>query len=131
MNEEKREFMTAFNGSIDTLQRINTLIQHISIYRSNGHLQGFKENLGELFIECQGFLTKDELKKAKRDWTEINEMRLDITESGHVVYDKKLMQKMIDYSSWLRLKLHKHEVTMASKSDLKRGFDKLYQRYNL
>lgn len=121
-----------FNGSLDTLSRINNLINSISSYRVNGHWWGMKENLGELLDESQGCLGKDELKKAWRDWEEIEAMDIKINENDDTVsYDDALPLKLKKFSSWLRLKLYRHNLTMAKSSGSLDKFQMLYKRYGL
>lgn len=135
MKEEKEsennKNESAFNGSLNTLERIHELIQHISAYMVNGHLLGVKENLGELLIESQGFLTKVEYKKAWIDWEKINKIKLTITDDGNIIFEEELKDKLFKFSAWLRLKLHRHKVTIAPKAELIDGLTNVYSKYKI
>ena len=128
--EEKRDD-SAFNGALQTLERINELIQHISIYSVNDHWIGLKKNLMELLIETQGFLGKTEYQKAWKDWSLIDSKTLKYNERGIVTYDEELPRLLIKFSAWIRYKLHKHKVTMAGKKEIQDGIKRLYGKYNL
>lgn len=130
-SKDKEPEEPAFNGAIQTLNRIDELIQHISAYRVNGHIIGLKENLGELLIEAQGFLTKPEFKKAWRDWDSIDSYSIDIDKDDNVIYDSALPFKLFKFSAWLRLRLHKHNITMPKKGAFVDGFNRTYSRYGL
>ena len=120
-----------FNGSLATLMRIDELIRHISIYRVNHHLLGFKENLGELLIESQGFLNFHENKKAWDDWENINNLKLDFDSDGNVIFDDSLFNALVELSSYLRLRLKKNKVTWAKARDFGDNFNNFYKKYGL
>lgn len=129
--EEEEGLENLFNGSIDTLNRINELIKHISAYRVNGHWIGMKENLGELLVEAQGCLSKEEYKKGWKDFLEIDQYPITVNDEGLLVYDEELPIKLKKFNQWLRLKLYKHKLTMAKGWG---GYDKLQllrKRYGL
>lgn len=116
-----------FNGSLDTLSRINQLITDISSYRVNNHWLGMKENLGELLNEAQGCLSKAEYKKAWADWEKIEAQQIVINDDESISFDENLPVMLKRFSSWLRLKLYRHNLTMAKTSG---GLDKLQMMYN-
>ena len=120
-----------FNGSLDTLARLNDLIKAVSDYRVNNHWLGMKENLGELLNEAQGCLSKDEYNKAWKDWGEIESFDISINENGSVTFDDKLPLKLKKFSSWIRLKLYRHNLTMAKISGGLDKFQMMYKRYGL
>jgi len=134
MNEEKdddKSDNSAFNGALQTLFRIDELIRHISIYSVNDHIVALKKNLSELLIETQGFLSKPEYIKAWKDWEYIETKKLSFDKKGNIDYDSELPNLLFKFSAWLRYKLHKHEVTMASKKDFLNGLQRLNQRYRI
>lgn len=120
-----------FNGSIDTLNRIHTLINDIIICRVNQNWIGMRENLAELLNEAQGCLNQAEFLKAWKDWRRIEEYKIIIDEDNNFIFDDDLISELKNFSSWLRLKLYKHNLTMAR---ITTGIDKLgmlYKRYNI
>lgn len=127
-NDETDE--APFNGALDTLGRIDELINCVSQARVNQDIFVFRENLGELLIEGQGFLTKPQYKKAWGDWKKIEKLKLILHGDGSITFDEELFPALISFSSWLRLRLHKQKVTMAGSrsfpSDMK---SKLKNRY--
>jgi len=127
--EDKHD--SPFNGSLDTLSRINELIKDISNYRVNNHWLGMKENLGELVIEAQGCLQKEELKKAWTDWGEIEKLQIKVNDEGTVTYDEELPKKLKQFSRWIRLKLYRHNLTMAKTSGSLDKFQMMYKRYGI
>lgn len=130
-DKEEKQQDSPFNGSLDTLSRIHILINDISSYRVNQHWLGMKENLGELLNEGQGCLQKSEYLKAWKTWEIIESMIITINEDGTTTFDDSLPSKLKEFSSWLRLKLYRHNLTMAKTSG---GLDKLqllYNRYGL
>ena len=91
-----------------------------------------KENLGELLDEAQGCLLKAELIKARKDWDEIDELKIVINEAdGTCTFDDKLPIKLKKFSSWLRLKLYRHNLTMAKTSGGLDKFAMMYKRYGI
>jgi hypothetical protein len=121
----------AFNGSVDTLKRIDELIIHVQIYSSNFHTLGFKENLRLLLYQCRGFLTKVERKKARKDWDEIEKLKLVINDDGTFTEDEELRKKLLKIFEWLQYKLVVHEITMVKRADFDIGIDKAKSRYGL
>lgn len=122
----------AFNGSLQTLERIHNLILHISAYRVNNNIFGFRNNLSELLIESQGFLSKQEYVKAWKDWEKLAEFEISVCEDEEAaVYDDRLLLLLDRFNAWLRLKLHRHKVTMASKREMIHGLDKIKKKYGL
>ena len=130
-NEDKKEDNTPFNGSLDTLSRINQLIIDISDYRINQHWIGLRENLGELLNEAQGCLSKGEYEKAWKDWESIEALEITINSDGTLTYDDSVPFKLKKFSSWLRLKLYKHNLTMAKSFGSIDKMANLSKRYNL
>jgi len=129
--KEKEEENTPFNGSLDTLSRIHQLIIDISDYRINQNWLGMRENLGELLNEGQGCLHKAEFVKAWKDWEKIESFDISINDEGVVSFDSELPIKLKKFSSWLRLRLYRHNLTMAKSFS---GMDKmanLTKRYNI
>ena len=130
-NKEDKTDNSAFNGALHTLERINELINHISIYYVNDHWIGLKKNLAELLIESQGFLSKPEYQKAWKDWALIDSKSIWFDNRGNVHYDDDLPKLLFKFSAWLRYKLHKHKVTMAGKSEIEDGLKRMYGKYKL
>lgn len=130
-NKIEKSDNSAFNGALQTLERIHELIRHISIYYVNDHWIGLKKNLDELLIEGQGFLTKTEYKKAWADRNALNKLALRIGDRGDVIFDEKLPEALFMFSAWLRYKLHKHKVTMAGKKEIEDGLKRMYSKYKI
>lgn len=123
---------SAFNGALQTLERIHLIILDIHKYKVNDHVIGYKENLWLLLVESQGFLNKDELQKARKDWQAITGFKILLDKEAEVcTFDTKLLDCLDDFYIWLRLRLHKSEVTMPKKKDFINGMNKLIQRYGL
>lgn len=129
--KEDKTDNSAFNGALHTLDRINELIQHISIYTVNDHFYGLKQNLRELLIEGQGFLSKTEYQKAWKDWLKIDSKTLKYDSLGNIIFDDELPNMLYKFSGWLRYKLHKHKVTMAGKKDIEDGLSNIYNKFKL
>jgi hypothetical protein len=107
-----------WNGSLATLERIHNLICDITRYDVNGNFLGYRNNLKELYFETRGFLSKPERIKARKEWEAIESMTLIVdAENGTASYDLLLPKALDRFNSWLRLRLHRHNVTMA-KGDL-------------
>lgn len=129
--QEEEKLDTPFNGSLDTLSRINLLIQDIIESRVNSNWLVMKENLGELLNESQGCLTKDEYTKAWKDWGIIESYQINIDDEGYLIYDDNIPSLLQKFSSWLRLKLYKHNLTMAKTGHQFDKFNSLYKRYKI
>lgn len=119
-----------FNGSLDTLGRIHGLIQDIILCRVNQDWWGMKENLEELLNEGQGCLLKAEHIKAWKDWDEIKKIPISVSSEG-CSFDSSLPDALKSFSSWLRLKLYRHNLTMAKTSGSLDKMQLMYDRYKL
>lgn len=128
---EDKELGVAFNGSLHTLDRINGLLVDICVYSVNDHILAYKNNLRELFKETQGFLTKPEFKLAWDKWQEILKFEIVKTDDDTIKFDSKLADLLQTFDFWLRLKLHRHHITMATKKEYLLGMEKIKKKYNL
>jgi len=121
-----------FNGSLDTLARINNLIEDISFYNINSNIIGLKANLYELLIEGQGCLNKSEFKKAWEDWEKLDKIEIELDyEKGTYTFDDQLIIFLQKFNQWLRLKLYRHNLTMAKSSGSLDKFQMMYKRYGI
>jgi hypothetical protein len=131
----KEEEKSVFNGSLDTLTRINNLIIDISLYRVNEHWFGMKENLGELLVEAQGCLSEsknnNEFKELWGEWNEIEEMVIVFNDDGTLTFDEKLPKALKDFNAKLRLKLYRHDLTMAKASGFVDRLSRLSNHYGI
>ena len=129
---DKAVLESAFNGAVQTLSRIDELIRHISSYNVNDELKGVYENLSELYIESQGFLSKPELKTLKNKWDNVNIYWKKTTiKEEEYIYSSELKRVLWSFSAWIRLKLHRHKVTMAGKKEIADALSNLYKKYNI
>ena len=131
LKETDRESVSvAFNGSLQTLDRIHEILCCMSKYAANGHIVGWKANLKELFKEAQGFLTTAERETAWKKWRKI-ELCPIVIKDDVAKWDASLETALDELDFWLRLKLHTHKVTMASKKEWQHGLQKLAKKYDL
>lgn len=132
-NSESEELNESpFNGSLETLQRIDKLIQDISFYRVNQNWEGMKENLGELLNETQGALNNSEYQKAWEMWNKIEEMPIIMDINNSILsYPAELPIKLKEFNSWLRFKIYKNKLTMAKSSGSLDKMDMMRKRYGL
>lgn len=129
---DKAVLESAFNGAVQTLGRIDELIRHISSYNVNDELKGVYENLSELYIESQGFLSKPELKTLKNKWDKVNySWKKTIIKNDEYIYCSDLKSVLWSFSAWIRLRLHRHKVTMAGKKEIADALSNLYKKYNI
>jgi len=124
------EHTPLFNGSFQTLLRIDELLKHCSTYRVNDNIIGYKANLREVYKETLGFLETKERTKALKDWAKIEGYT--ITEQEYtILFDKELWIDLDKFDMWIRLKLHKKGVTFAKNKKAIDGMAKIMQRYKL
>ena len=121
----------AFNGSVQTLDRINDLLVHCSLYAVNDHILGYYRNLKELFKESQGFLSQAELKTAWNKWEKVRAYTLAQDTENNLIVDSELFEALEGFDFWIRKKLHNHKVTMALKQEWLSGMEKINRRYKL
>ncbi len=134
MKPDKKDavFSAAFNGSLQTLDRIHELLQHCSAYCVNEHVVGYRQNLKEIFKEAQGFLSKAELLVANKKWGEVEGYSVVVDqERDTATFDEGLLVALEAFDFWIRLKLHRHHVTMASKREFQHGLKHMMSRYGL
>lgn len=121
-----------FNGSLATLERIHNLIVDITRYDVNFNLLGYRNNLKELYFESRGFLDKKERVQARNTWEKIKGLKCVVDhERGTSVYAPELPDLLDLFNSWLRLRLHRHNVTMAKKDLMNIGVNFQRRRYKL
>lgn len=143
-NEKKdkgeNDFTSAFNGSLDTLDRIGTLLKLCSDYCVNDNIRGYKRNLWELLKESQGFLKSEEIKTARKIWIGDKDKKrkgikdYDISydeDNDKYSYDKELFDLLEKFDFWIRLKLHRQQVTMAKRRDMIDKMVGLKNRYGI
>jgi hypothetical protein len=130
--EKEVDQTAAFNGALDTLQRLNTYIQDTNKYKLLKNWYGYRENLELVLIESQGFLDKGELVTLRNKWDKVSACKVVyVEESEKQVFDPLLPGLLDDLLWWVRLKLHKHHVTMAPKREWDSGVSKMYKKYGL
>ncbi len=120
----------AFNGALQTLERIHLTLIDISRYAVNENVLGMKANLRELFKEVQGFLNKAERLQAWRMWSLIDSFPI-VQEERIVKYDSELLAALNKFDFWLRMKLHDHGVTFTDKKGFISNVWKLRKQYDL
>lgn len=129
--QQQKEAEAAFNGSLQTLDRIHALLNDASKYVVNEHLLGYKANLRELFKESQGFLNAAERKRAWSMWLKIAAIPIIRDDEDNITFDSQLWDLLEAFDFWLRFKLHKHHVTMVTKQQLEFGISKIAKKYGI
>jgi len=130
MPEEKKE-MPMFNGSIDTLQRINLLLMDCSKYRVNNNPIGHKANLFELYKETYGLLRVKQRTTAEQIKKQIEYYNIQRDEeTGALKFDHDLWEELDKLDLHLRHCLHINKITFTSFQNIDKMAE-LYSKYGI
>lgn len=129
---KEKTFESEFTGSVQSILRLDQLLKDCSFYSVNDILIGFKNNLREILKEGQGYLSSQELKKAVKDWDEIESFDIVVDENNMVVkFDHDLLKKLHKFDFWVRMRLFKRGALMGSKKEHAFGMKKLMKKYGI
>ena len=105
-----------FNGSIATLQRIDTILKKLHESFTMTQVFWVKQNLSCLYKEVYPFLNQDERLKGKELW-DIIDKGVKINPSGTTCDCRLSWSSFNDFDFWLRDQLNNHGLLMAKGED--------------
>ncbi len=131
VEKEEEQKIPMFNGSIDTLQRINFLLVDCQKYRVNNNPIGHRANLFEVYKECYGFLTQKEITKAQELRQKIISFKVGKDEeTGEILFEPEIFEYLDELDIYLRSLLVKHRVTFSTFAANDRMAE-LYKQYGI
>ena len=132
MKEDNKDFAPAFNGSIHTLERINTVLVDLSSCTVNGDVLGMYRNVKELYKETFPVLNSGERKTGKKKYDDLRKYKISYDEDTDILsFDDGLLDFIEDFDLWLRTKLHRHKITMVDRKKFQAGMQALMNRYGI
>lgn len=129
MTEDKQ--VPAFNGAVNTLDRINQLLIDMQKYRVNNNPLGHRANLFELYKEVYPMLTQKEQEKAKKQRRIIKEYAVTQDEdTGELFFDEELFDELDELDLYLRSALVKKKISFAFFTSVDK-MAALYRKYGI
>lgn len=118
-----------FNSSLATLERINDLFKDCSRYAVNEHYVAYRNNVIELYLECEPFLDSEQKKVVSKQFNQILAEKVTVTKDGFIA-TTELLDNMLSLRRRLYSYLKKNKITYYKKEMLQ-GLAALRGKYGL